>query len=81
MSLMTMAALGAISHYGMAQFSTNMAEDSKSDTQLDVIAIGAGGGILGGVILEQMVQDPGWISMIVAAVLGVTLYDYFLFEI
>jgi uncharacterized membrane protein (DUF441 family) len=62
----------------MAYGFSNLKEERDTQTHMDVLVIGAAGGVLGGAGLSYLRTNPTWTEMAIASVLGVALFDYFL---
>lgn len=79
-NLYFMGALGSAVHYALTTHLTTLTDVKDPQSHLDVLAIGFGGGVLGGIALNYWTSAPKWWSYGLFALLGVSVFDYFLFE-
>jgi hypothetical protein len=81
MSLLTQGVLGALFHYGITTHLTSLGEERDPQTHIDILVTGFAGGVIGGVGLAYWAPSPTWTQMGLAAIVGVVLFDYFLFDV
>lgn len=79
-SLVLEAVLGAAIHYAMASSLTAVASEKSHQVHMDILTIGAAGGIVGGAVLSMLDGRPGWMKTLTFVTAGVLVFDYFLFK-
>jgi hypothetical protein len=73
--------LGAAIHYGLASHFTGLYEE-RAQTHVDVLVTGFAGGVFGGLALNRLFSSsPTFFQSTLAALGGVILFDYFLFNV
>lgn len=77
-----MGLLGLGAHYGLAyQLSPLFKTDPNPQYHMDVLTVGFGGGVLGGLMERYWTAAPAWYHPLIFSVMGVLVFDYFLFEV